>query len=53
MKAKLSSAVVYEVWQDAPELLFLIDWEYGNTPLDKAVHKLDPSTCTTGVKCLS
>lgn len=50
MKTKLRSAVGYELWQCPPELLLLIDGEDGNTDSDKAMHKRDPSTHTTGVK---
>lgn len=50
MKAKLTSAVAYELWQHPPELLLLIDGEDGNADPDKAMHKRDPSTHTTGVK---
>lgn len=50
MEAKLSFAVVYELWQYPPEPFLLIDGEEGNTDPDKAMHKHDPSTHTTGVK---
>lgn len=43
MKAKLSFAVVYEP-------LLLIGGDDGNTDPDKAMHKHDPGTHTTGVK---
>lgn len=50
MKAKLSSAVVYEQWQYPPEWLLLIDREDGNADPEKGMHKHDPITYTTGVK---
>lgn len=39
MKAELSSAVVYELWQYPPELLLLIDRKDGHTDLGKAMHR--------------
>lgn len=52
MKAKLSSAVVYEVWQYPPEVLWLTD-EDGNTDPGKAMLNHDRSTHTTEVRHLS
>lgn len=50
MKEKLSSAVVYEVWQYPPEVLWLTAEEDGNTDPDKAMLNHDSSTHTTEVR---
>lgn len=50
MKAKLSSAFVYELWQYSPEVLWLTGEEDGITDPDKAMHNHDPSIHTTGAE---